>query len=99
MAHYLVSPLAEQDIESIGDYIALDNPHRALTFITELRSQCARIAASPKAFRTRPELGDNIRSSVYGNYVIFFQDEPTICIVRGLHASRDIEAQFPSEPQ
>jgi len=99
VAHYLVSPLAEQDIESIGDYIALDNPHRAFTFIAELRSQCARIAASPKAFRTRPELGDNIRSCAYGNYVIFFQDKPTICIVRVLHGSRDIEAQFPAEQQ
>lgn len=94
MARYLVSPLAEQDIESIGDYIALDNPHRALTFIAELRSQCAKIAASPKTFRTRPELGDNIRFCAYGNYVIFFQDEPTICIVRVLHGAMDIDARF-----
>lgn len=94
MAHYLVSPLAEQDIESIGDYIALDNPHRALTFIAELRSQCARIASSPKAFRPRPELGENIRSCAYGNYVIFFQDVQTVCIVRVLHGAMDIEARF-----
>ncbi len=94
MAHYLVSPLAEQDIESIGDYIASDNPHRALTFIAELRSQCAKIAASPKAFRARPELGDSIRSCAYGSYVIFFQKEPTICIVRVLHGAMDIEAHF-----
>jgi toxin ParE1/3/4 len=70
--HHIISPLAEQDIESIGDYIALDNPHRALTFIIELRNQCAKIATSPKAFRSRPELGTNIRSCAYGNYVIFF---------------------------
>jgi toxin ParE1/3/4 len=94
VARYLVSPLAEQDIESIGDYIALDNPHRALTFIAELRSQCARIATSPKAFRARPELGENIRSCAYGNYVIFFQDVPTVCIVRVLHGAMDIEAHF-----
>lgn len=94
MARYLVSPLAEQDIESIGDYIALDNPQRALTFIAELRNQCARIASSPKAFRARPELGENIRSCAYGNYVIFFQDDPTVCIVRVLHGAMDIETRF-----
>lgn len=94
MAHYLVLPLAEQDIESIGDYIALDNPLRALTFIAELRKQCAKIATSPKAFRTRPELGENIRSCAYGNYVIFFQDVPSVFIVRVLHGAMDIEARF-----
>jgi len=94
VVRYLVSPLAEQDIESIGDYIALDDPHRALTFITELRSQCAKIAISPKLFRARPELGDSIRSCAYGNYVIFFQDAPTIRIVRVLHGAMDIEARF-----
>jgi toxin ParE1/3/4 len=94
VTRYLVSPLAKQDIESIGDYIALDNPHRALTFIAELRSQCAKIATSPKAFRARPELGENIRSCAYGNYVIFFQDVQTVCIVRVLHGAMDIEARF-----
>lgn len=94
MAHYLVSPLAEQDIESIGDYIALDNPHRALTFIAELRSQCTKIASSPKIFRARPELAENIRSCAYGNYVIFFQNVQIVCIVRVLHGAMDIEAHF-----
>ena len=27
------APLAEQDLESIADYIAADNPRRAVTFI------------------------------------------------------------------
>jgi toxin ParE1/3/4 len=92
---HIISPLAEQDIESIGDYIALDNPHRALTFITELRNQCAKIATSPKAFRARRELGTNIRSCAYGNYVIFFlDDEREVIVARVLHGSMDIERQF-----
>jgi toxin ParE1/3/4 len=93
--HHIISPLAEQDIESIGDYIALDNPHRALTFIIELRNQCAKIATSPKAFRSRPELGTNIRSCAYGNYVIFFIDgEREVIVVRVLHGAMDIEGRF-----
>jgi toxin ParE1/3/4 len=95
MARYRISPLAEQDLEAIGDFIAQDNPYRALTFIAELRNQCARIAASPKACRLRPELGDNMRSFAFGNYVIFFQDDPAeLCIVRVLHGAMDIENRF-----
>lgn len=95
MTRYVLSPLAEQDIEAIGDYIAQDNPRRALTFIAELRSQCAKIALSPKACRNRPELGENIRSCAYGNYVVFFQDNPSeLYIVRVLHGAMDIAAKF-----
>jgi len=95
MTRYRISLLAEQDLEAIGDFIAQDNPYRALTFIADLRKQCARIAASPKACRQRPELGDNIRSFAYGNYVIFFQDDPEeFCIVRVLHGAMDMESRF-----
>ena len=95
MAKYVISPLAAQDLEAISDYIAQDNPHRAITFIMELRSQCDRVAASPKACRSRPELGENIRSSAYGNYVIFFQDVPDeLCIVRVLHGAMDSGSRF-----
>lgn len=31
-----ISPLAVQDLESIGDWIAKDNPIKALSFIEEL---------------------------------------------------------------
>ena len=98
MAQYWISPLAEQDLEAISDFIAQDNPHRALTFITELRSQCAKIATNPMACRLRPELGTNIRSFAHGNYVIFFQDNrDELCIVRVLHGAMDIETRFPEK--
>ena len=89
----VITPLAEQDIESIGDYIARDNPRRALSFIRELRSQCQRISKTPQGYRLRDELGDGIRSCAYGNYVIFFEIETDVLrIVRILHGARDIPA-------
>jgi plasmid stabilization system protein ParE len=33
-----LSALTERDLEAIGDYIADDNPSRALSFIAELRT-------------------------------------------------------------
>ncbi|MGD7268361.1 type II toxin-antitoxin system RelE/ParE family toxin, partial [Ralstonia pseudosolanacearum] len=38
-----ITPLAEQDLESIADYIAQDNPARAVTFVRDLREQCQRL--------------------------------------------------------
>ena len=34
----LFTETAEADLEAIADYIALDNPARALTFVTDLRA-------------------------------------------------------------
>ena len=51
----LFTPLAETDLEDIGDYIAQDNPTRALSFIQEMRAQCQKIGKSPLAYRARPE--------------------------------------------
>lgn len=90
-----LSPLAERDLEAIGDYIADDNPSRALSFIAELRTQCATIAIAPQAYRVRPELGEGIRSCAHGNYLIFFTaTKARLTIVRVLHGAMDIPAQF-----
>ena len=88
-------PQAETDLEAIGDYIARDNPRRAMSFVRELREQCRKITEAPKAYRPRPELGKGLRSCAYGNYVVFFFEEPGLVrIVRVLHGAMDIEAQF-----
>ena len=88
-------PQAEMDLEAIGDYIARDNPRRAISFVRELRWQCRKITEAPKAYRPRPELGKGLRSCAYGNYVVFFFEElGLVRIVRVLHGAMDIEAQF-----
>ena len=89
------SALAENDLEAIGDYIAQDNPSRALSFMVELRNQCRKIALEPLGYRARPELAEGLRSCAYGNYVIFFKPRNTdVLIVRIMHGAQDIQAQF-----
>lgn len=91
----IITPLAERDLESIGDYIAEDNPVRAISFVAELRAQCVKIANGPQGYRLRPELGDGIHSCAYGNYVIFFTANKTrLTIARVLHGAMDIPAHF-----
>lgn len=72
----LFTPLAEQDLESIAEYIAADNPLRAINLVREMRQQCQRIALNPPGYRLRPELGERLRSCAYGHYVIFFEASP-----------------------
>ncbi len=43
----IVSSEAEADLEEIGDYIAQDNPHRAIAFIDEIRDRFEEIRRSP----------------------------------------------------
>ena len=47
---FIFAPLATADLEEIGDYIALDNPPWALSFVRELRAQCRKILDNPLAF-------------------------------------------------
>jgi plasmid stabilization system protein ParE len=46
-AHF--TPQAEIDLEEVGDYIALDNPRRAVSFIREIRQHCEKIADGQNA--------------------------------------------------
>lgn len=49
-----LSAEAEYDLEAIGDYIARDNPARALSFLEELRSKCLDLVDMPKRFPLVP---------------------------------------------
>ena len=54
----------------------------------------------PHITRARRELGKGLRSSVHGNYVIFFAATKTrLTIVRVLHGAMDIAARFPGTPE
>jgi toxin ParE1/3/4 len=90
-----LSPLAETDLEAIGDYIAVDTPGNALRFIQELGDQCRKITKAPMAYVARPELGDGLRSCAHGRYVIFFRPGDAIVrIERILHSALDIRSEL-----
>ena len=90
-----LSPLAEVDIEAIGDYIAADSPANALRFVQDLRAQCKKISKAPMAYVARPELGEGLRSCAFGRYVIFFRPADAIVrIERILHSALDIRLEL-----
>lgn len=61
------SRFVEGDLEAIADYIAADNPRRAVSFIQEIRLQFHKIAKDPLLYRLRPEIGEEARLVAFGN--------------------------------
>lgn len=91
MLGLLFSRLALQDLEEIGDYIAQDNPGRAVSFVQELRDQSVKICGHPQVYPLRPELGTGIRTCSFDRYLIVFKgEENSVTVVRILHGAMDI---------
>ena len=66
-------PDAEADFEAIGDYIARDNPLRAVTFVAELRAACHGLADTPLGFPLVPRYEHRgVRHRGHGSYQIFY---------------------------
>lgn len=89
MSRVRFRPRALADIEDIGDYIALENPARAVTFLDELLALCARVAEQPRAFQRRDDLAHGLRQAIHGRYLLLFRcDDQGIVVVRVLHGAR-----------
>lgn len=67
-----LSPSIERDLDEIADWIAQDNPTRAISFIHEVREEFRRIGQGPLLYQLRPEIGEDARLAVVGRYVILF---------------------------
>ena len=82
---------AESDLEDIADYIAKDNPARALSFIHELRDACLGLADMPLAFQLVPRYERfAVRRKVHGSYLIFYRVEAKqVVILHVLHGAMD----------
>lgn len=73
---------AESDLVFIGDYIAQDNPRRALSFVEELQARCAALVNQPRAYPLVPRHeAAGIRRAVHGRYLIFYRVEPSAVVV------------------
>ena len=86
---------AGRDLEEIFDYIAdaSGSPVTARRFVAAIEAHCQKLARLPGAVgRPRPELGEDVRSSAFGGYVVFFRylSADRIEIVAILSASRDV---------
>ncbi|WP_225008038.1 type II toxin-antitoxin system RelE/ParE family toxin [Novosphingobium percolationis] len=90
---------AEFDLEAIGDFIARDNPSRALSFLRELREKCLGLADMPERFPLVPRYETaGVRRRVHRDYFIFYRVEAgKVHILHILHGAQNYTAiLFPS---
>jgi toxin ParE1/3/4 len=93
---YILSPKFKCDLEEIADWIAQDNPRRAIRVLQEIRTQLRKIARNPMHYQVRPEIGDDSRLAVVGRYVLLFWiDGAMVRFERVVYGGRDLPALYP----
>jgi toxin ParE1/3/4 len=93
MMRLVFSDQTEADLEGIGDYIAKDNPARAVSFLRELREACRRLCETPMRYAILDSYeAQALRRRPYGNYSILYQvNTDAVLIVRILSSAMDID--------
>lgn len=87
-----ISSASRSDLREISEYIAADNPKRAISFIDELVAKFYVITERPRSFPGRYDLDANCRTARHGDYYIFFQiNGDAIEILRVMHGARNID--------
>jgi plasmid stabilization system protein ParE len=98
---------ALHDLADIAAFIERESASRAVAedFINRLTTYCENLATLPGLMgRERAELRPGIRSTTFGNYVIFMryldQEGPRshLAIVNVIHGARDMDAYFAAQP-
>jgi plasmid stabilization system protein ParE len=87
-----IMPQARSDLAAIGDYIAVDDPDRARTFVEELFEASLSLEHHPERYALVPQYRDQgVRSQSYGSYVIFYRIKlDAVQVLRVVHGRRDL---------
>jgi toxin ParE1/3/4 len=90
----VITAAAKADLAEIGDFIKMDNPDRAITFISELLDRCRSLGDMPRAYPLVPRYERfGVRRRVYRNYLIFYRiNENQIEVLHVLDGARDYES-------
>ena len=101
MSRLVYRAAARRAIAEIAAYIERESRTVADEFIDKLTDYCERLARLPGMMgRPRPELGHDVRSATFGNYVIFlrYADEggprSHLYVTHVVHGARDIDTYF-----
>lgn len=88
----VITPGAEEDLDGLFGYIALDSPANARKFVAELRKRVRNLALMPRRCPRAPEDGMDglkIRHLIHGSYrIVFGIDGKTVVILQVLHGAQ-----------
>ena len=90
-----LSRYVEGDLDDIADFIAQDNPVRAVTFIQEIRTKFFSIRRDPLIYQLRPDIGEEARMATVGNYAILFRVIGDVVLIeRVAYGGRELSGVF-----
>jgi toxin ParE1/3/4 len=90
-----ITPRAQTDLRNIKRYIMRGNPHRALSFVSELRAHIRGLADFPDKGAKRDYLRLGLRMLAHGQYLIYYcMHGHDVRVERVLHAARHVEGAF-----
>lgn len=96
MSSFRYSAAANADIEGIALYLFDLNPVAAHNFVNALEETCELLAGHPLLGRSRPELGEGVRSFPIGNYLVFYLPAAEgVDVARVIYGGRDLPKLFP----
>jgi len=88
---FRIASAARQDLREIAEYIARDNPVRAVSYVKELNDRIRSVAVRPLIYPERESWRKGLRSAHHGRYHIVFRIEGDVVeFLRVLHGARDI---------
>ena len=90
----VISAVAEDDMDDIWKYISADNPEAASELIFEFKKLIFQLSDSPFVGSPRSFGIFDVRIIVHKRYVIIYEVEENINVLRILHGARDIETFF-----
>lgn len=95
MTQLKLSRHIESDLDNIADYIAQDNPDRAVTFIRDIRVKFYDIQRNPLIYQLRSDIGEEARMATIGNYAILFRVmRDGVRIERVVYGGRELPGVF-----
>ena len=102
MSRFVLSEIAEEDVDSIHAYIFVENPEAADQVLEAIGESFELLARNPKIAPIRKFPSGTVRFwpvREFPNYLIFYRersDGTGVEIVRVLHGARDLEKNFRS---
>ncbi len=95
MADFILSPLAEDDLGEIVDYIARDDPAASRRVLADIRAAIDMLVAQPNAGHLRGDLVPDQAFRfwrVHSYMIVYLPETRPLAIARVLSGHRDIEA-------
>ena len=83
---------ARADLRKIAAYIAQDKPDAARRWVEKIKAKCHLLTDRSQIGELRPDLGEDIRFTLVGSYVIYFRNLRSVVeIVRVIRGGRDVK--------